>query len=98
MIICCYLLYCGRFTTADSALDYYNKKRLSLGDATIHPYQKKYLNYFEQLMKEKIYFPYLISIVEVSFNKYPLRKIDALRPFIEVFCDDEKVSDQSQID
>ena len=90
VIICCYLLYCGRFTTAESALEYYNKKRLAVGEANIQPHQKRYIFYFEQMMKEKIYFPYLISIVDISFNKYPLRKVDAIRPFIEIW-QDEKV-------
>jgi len=30
-VICCYLLYCGRFKRPDQALDFYMKKRFRKG-------------------------------------------------------------------
>ena len=88
-VICCYLLYCGRLDSAEAAFEYYNKKRLAVGDACIQPSQKRYIYYFEQAMKEKIYFPYLISIVDVALSKYPLKKADAIKPYIEIWVDDK---------
>ena len=86
-IICCYMLFCGRFDNADSAFDYYSKKRFSVGDGVTQPSQKRYVYYFEKLLKEKILFPYLISIRDVLINKFPNNQSDALRPYMEIYLE-----------
>jgi phosphatidylinositol-3,4,5-trisphosphate 3-phosphatase/dual-specificity protein phosphatase PTEN len=86
-IICCYLLFCGRFEKADDAFDYYSKKRFSKGDGVTQPSQKRYVYYFERLLKEKIFFPYFISITDISVNKFPHNKDDALRPYMEIYLE-----------
>ena len=94
-IICCYMLFCGmkshniigRFENADSAFDYYSKKRFRTGDGVTQPSQKRYVYYFEKLLKEKILFPLLINISDISINKFPNNQSDALRPFMEIYLE-----------
>mmetsp|Transcript_2597 Transcript_2597/g.2225 ORF Transcript_2597/g.2225 Transcript_2597/m.2225 type:complete len:170 (+) Transcript_2597:57-566(+) len=36
-IICCYMMYCGRFDSSDKALEYYKKRRFEKGGGVTQP-------------------------------------------------------------
>lgn len=42
-LICCYLLFSGRFTKLQDALDYYSLKRLKVGKGVTNPSQIRYV-------------------------------------------------------
>lgn len=101
-IICCYLLFCGRrlvtlgrFDDANKAFDYYSKKRFSKGEGVTQPAQKRYVQYFEKLCKEHIYFPLVIGITNIAINKFPSNEItDVITPYFEIYLQNsDKVVD-----
>ncbi|CAD8055079.1 unnamed protein product [Paramecium sonneborni] len=68
-VICCYLLYSGRFNNVSDVLNYYGKKRFyGEGLSVNQPCQIKYINYFNDLLNmDKRIFPNLIQIKSISF-------------------------------
>jgi len=94
-IICCYLLFCGRFDDVDDAFDYYSKKRFSKGEGVTQPAQKRYVYYFERLLREHMYFPLVIGISSISINKFPQKEFlnEVFKPYFEIYLqNDEKMT------
>jgi phosphatidylinositol-3,4,5-trisphosphate 3-phosphatase/dual-specificity protein phosphatase PTEN len=52
--ICCLLLYLGIFDTADECMKYYGLMRVGAEKGVTIPSQKRYVNYFEQILKNNI--------------------------------------------
>ena len=46
VMICCYVVFCGRFTTADAAMQYYGIARTKNGKGVTIPSQQRYVQYF----------------------------------------------------
>lgn len=93
-IICCYLIFCGRFKDANDTFEYYSKKRFSKGEGITQPAQKRYVYYFEKLLREHIYFPLVIGISNISINRFPNKEFDndVFKPYFEIYLqNDEKV-------
>ena len=68
-IVCSYLLYIKKFNETKDAFDYYSLKRLYKGEGISQPNQKRYINYFHNiLLKEKIYFPMRIRIISFELK------------------------------
>jgi len=87
-IICCYLLFSGRFLSADDAFDYYSKKRFDIGEGVTQPSQRRYVYYFERLIKERIHFPLVRSIVSITVKNPPQKLLNGtLKPFFEIYLD-----------
>jgi phosphatidylinositol-3,4,5-trisphosphate 3-phosphatase and dual-specificity protein phosphatase PTEN len=84
-VICCYLLFSRRFEDPEEVLQYYSKKRFNLGEGVTQPSQKRYVYYFAQLLKEKIYFPLVRSIKAISINKFVSKNSDSLKPYFEIY-------------
>ena len=85
-IICCYLLFSGRFDSVDDAFDYYSKKRFDLGEGVTQPSQKRYVIYFANLLKQQIHFPLVRSITSIIVNKPPPNLIEGtLKPYFEIY-------------
>lgn len=59
--ICCYLLYCGRFSNAEDVLLYYAKKRFLKGNGVTQPSQRRYVAYFERYHLSLAYLPTIIT-------------------------------------
>jgi phosphatidylinositol-3,4,5-trisphosphate 3-phosphatase/dual-specificity protein phosphatase PTEN len=92
-IICCYLLFCGRFDNAEEAFKYYSLKRFSKGEGVTQPSQRRYVMYFEKLLKEKYYFPLYRKIKGIYLNRLPIGYEKSLRPFYELYLKNgEKVN------
>ncbi len=87
-VICCYLLFTGRFKKANDAFNYYSSKRFSKGEGVTQPSQRRYVYYFEKLLNEKIYFPLVRTITSITMNKIPFVKNDGyIKTYFEVFID-----------
>ena len=56
-MICCLLLYMNTFNTAAECLQYYGMMRAENGKGVTIPSQIRYVNYFEQILKEKMPHP-----------------------------------------
>jgi phosphatidylinositol-3,4,5-trisphosphate 3-phosphatase/dual-specificity protein phosphatase PTEN len=84
-IICCYLLFSGRFQNPEEVLEYYSKKRFNVGEGVTQPSQKRYVYYFAYLLKEKIYFPLVRTIKAITINKIPSKSEGTIRPYFEIY-------------
>jgi phosphatidylinositol-3,4,5-trisphosphate 3-phosphatase/dual-specificity protein phosphatase PTEN len=85
-VICCYLLFSGRFDNVEDAFDYYSKKRFNAGEGVTQPSQKRYVYYFYQLLQETIYFPLVRTIKAIYINKMPNKNSEGtIRPFFEIY-------------
>ena len=62
LIIACYLLYKNIFKESEEALNYFNKKRCIDNSCVKNPTQRKYMNYYQLFIKEKLY--------DVDYNFY----------------------------
>lgn len=57
------------------------------------PSQRRYVFYFAQLLKEKIYFPLVRTIKAITVNKLNTSNSDAIRPYFEIyFGNGDKIS------
>jgi phosphatidylinositol-3,4,5-trisphosphate 3-phosphatase/dual-specificity protein phosphatase PTEN len=84
-IICCYLLFSKRFDDAEEAMQYYSKKRFSTGEGVTQPSQKRYVHYFAQLLKEKIYFPLVRTLKAISVHKLIKKNSETIKPYFEIY-------------
>ena len=72
--ICCLLLYLGLFDSADECMKYYGLMRVNAEKGVTVPSQKRYVNYFEQIIKNKMETPIKyksICIIELKMNTIP---------------------------
>lgn len=85
-VICCYLLYTGRFKTPDEAFTYYSMKRFYKGEGVTQPSQRRYVEYFYTLLcKQKRFFPYKIKIKSIEIKNFD--KTNKNDQYISPFCD-----------
>ena len=66
-MICCLLLYMNTFNTAAECLQYYGMMRAENGKGVTIPSQIRYVNYFEQILKEKM--PHPIVFIKKIITK-----------------------------
>ena len=96
-VICCYLLFTGRFNSPDDAFVYYSKKRFNSGEGVTQPTQKMYVRYFYRMLKEKIYFPYIRSIKSITLKHVSKNSKGTLVPYFEFYLKNgEKISFSSK--
>jgi len=74
-IICCYLLFSGKFQKAEDTFNYYSSKRFSSGEGVTQPSQRRYVFYFEKLLREKIYFPLVRTLTSISITQFQSYKM-----------------------
>ena len=67
-MICCLLMYMNIFETAKEALYYYGIMRVENAKGVTIPSQIRYINYFEQIIKEKMPHP-------IKFKKKLIKKV-----------------------
>ena len=84
-VICCYLLYSGRFTNVEDAFYYYSKKRFIKGEGVTQPSQRRYVNYFYKILTDKKYFPYCRQISSITLFNFDKNDING--KFISPFCE-----------
>ena len=85
-VICCYLLYSGRFKNPDEAFTYYSLKRFYKGEGITQPRQRRYVEYFYGLLtKNKRYFPLRIKINSILIKNFD--KTNRIGQYISPYCD-----------
>ena len=81
-LICCYLLFSGKFKEVKDAFDYYSLKRFSEGNGLTHASQKRYVEYFYKILNAK-YYPIpairILKKIEISCS--------AFDKFNSIICD-----------
>lgn len=94
-VICCYLIYSGRFSTPEEALKYYSQKRFGTDDLGVtQPSQVRYILYFYQIFKEKFLSPTVKYIDSIILNGVPnFNANGSCKPIIEFISvkNDQKV-------
>lgn len=84
-LICCYLLFSGRFTKLQDALDYYSLKRLKVGKGVTNPSQIRYVRYFDELLKhKKYYFPYRRKLTQILISIVPYDYMTSIAPYYKI--------------
>ncbi|CAD8205289.1 unnamed protein product [Paramecium octaurelia] len=87
-IICCYLLYTGKFKCVKDVLYYYGKKRFEKeGLGVNQPCQVKYVEYFHTLLTtDQVIYPTVVTIKSITFQgKAPaFRMSGGCKPYMEV--------------
>ena len=65
-VVSCYLLYSGKFENCEDSFIYYSSKRLFKGEGITQKNQRRYVQYFKNILYEKKkYFPFRIKIKSI---------------------------------
>lgn len=84
-LICCYLLFSGKFKETKDAFDYYSLKRFNKGFGVTHASQKRYVNYFFDIIsKRTIPTPRVRHIDKIDITCYPFNTDTKLIPIIDI--------------
>ena len=83
-LICCYLLYTGRFSDPEAALSYYKYKRFSSGGGVTQPSQVRYVHYFSQVLQGFIKSPNILQLRCVRVLTAPHMSNNSCRPVFEI--------------
>ena len=84
-LICCYLLFSGRFKNLNDAFDYYSLKRFDKGLGVSHASQKRYVGYFFDIItKHAIPLPRLRFITRVEITCYPFYSGSTFKPMWDI--------------
>jgi phosphatidylinositol-3,4,5-trisphosphate 3-phosphatase and dual-specificity protein phosphatase PTEN len=97
-LICCYLLYSGRFTTAFSALSYYQHKRFKEGGGVTQPSQVRYVSYFADIITGKTRSPLVLKPISMHFRTAPHMNGDHCTPIVELYYNDRIIYSSKQRD
>jgi phosphatidylinositol-3,4,5-trisphosphate 3-phosphatase and dual-specificity protein phosphatase PTEN len=95
-LICCYMIFCGRFSDADSALAYYRSKRFKEGGGVTQPSQVRYIKYFTEILHGKVKSPLVVWPRLVQLRTSPHIKKNSCRPVFEVYYNDHIVYSNKQ--
>ncbi|XP_018909981.1 phosphatidylinositol 3,4,5-trisphosphate 3-phosphatase and dual-specificity protein phosphatase PTEN isoform X2 [Bemisia tabaci] len=72
VMVCCYMLYCQQFKTAQEALSFYGQKRTTDTKGVTIPSQRRYVGYFASLVNEGLtYKPVTMFIREIIIQPLP---------------------------
>ena len=97
-LICCYLLFCGKFSNPNDAFDYYSLKRFNSGLGVTNPSQKRYVNYFYDLISKKFtfYFPNVKIIKKIMINNTPYSEYKILYPKYYIYHCNKKIHSMNE--
>ena len=84
-LICCYLLFCGRVGCAEEAMKVYRVQRFSEGGGVTQPSQKRYIHYFEQVLKGRVRQPLRLLFSKVILKTAPHMSSDTSRPYLKIY-------------
>lgn len=97
-LICCYMIYCGKFSDAESALLYYKAKRFKEGGGVTQPSQVRYVKYFVDILHGRVKSPLVIKPLSVQVRTSPHVKNNSCKPIFEIFYKDRLVYSNKQVD
>jgi len=90
-LICCYLMFCGRFTDPTLALEYYRVQRFTRGGGVTQPSQRRYVYYFWKVLCGEVKGPLLKLFSKVIFHTAPHMKNHTCRPFLTISYNDVEI-------
>lgn len=100
-LICCFLLFSGRFANPTDAMDYYRLRRFSLGGGVTHPSQQRYIHYFHQVLTAHIKSPSLKVLKSVTLTTFPHYSLSghghSSRPFMQIYLDGRAVYNSKEL-
>mmetsp|Transcript_18548 Transcript_18548/g.33503 ORF Transcript_18548/g.33503 Transcript_18548/m.33503 type:complete len:405 (-) Transcript_18548:41-1255(-) len=91
-LICCYLLFSGRFASADQALLYYKRRRFTEecdNGGVSQPSQMRYVHYFYETLSCRFKYPTLKILKKVTFQRAPHFSGNTCVPFMKLFKQDK---------
>ncbi len=72
VMVCCYLLHSGRFSTAEEVLSFYGKQRTIDHKGVTIPSQRRYISYYAGLVREQlVYEPVKLSLRSLVIDPVP---------------------------
>jgi len=94
-IIVCYLLYCGRFSTSENALEYYKRKRFRKDGGVTQPSQIRAVKYFERVLNSylslnKVIDPVVAQAESITIHGVPDFSSGTFRPAFKIYAVREK--------
>lgn len=92
LIICCYLMFAGTCSNSDEALHYYGVKRTIDGKGVTIASQKRYIRYYERVLKEMggVIPPIKhLIMTRIRIISYPKKELVPGDPFITIEIDDK---------
>jgi hypothetical protein len=82
-VISSVLLYGGYFSKADIALDFYARKRFVDSSGVTQPSQRRYVNYIEDIYKQKVLSPGVRELKKVVIYTKP--HVSSFKPNFEIY-------------
>lgn len=67
-LICCYMIFCGRFESPEQALEYYKMKRFHKGGGVTQPSQVRYISYFASILSSQIKSPLIVQLDKINIK------------------------------
>lgn len=84
-LICCYLLFSGKFKNPLDAFDYYSLKRFNRGFGVTHASQKRYVNYFFSIISQRtIPLPKIRFINKMEITCFPFYEGGSFHPMLDI--------------
>lgn len=90
-LICCYMIFCGKFTNYLEAANYYKLKRFSSGGGVTQPSQLRYIKYFSEVIQNNIKYPQIVSISRISTKTSPHYSGDSCKLIFTIHENDKLV-------
>lgn len=84
-LVCCYLMFSGRFSRSDQAMSYYQKKR---GTGVTHPSQIRYVEYFQKILfgfPDVVFWPKIKEIQEIILHRVPQFGGGGCKPCVDIY-------------
>lgn len=83
-IICCLMLFFGLFNNINDAFNYYSIKRFKFGEGVSQPSQKRYVEFFNNILNSDSYFPKRVILKEILLCNPSMKDRKFLKPYIEI--------------
>lgn len=87
-LICCYMLFCGRFQDPIQALKYYKSKRFSKGGGVTQPSQIRYVMYFNDICLGRVKGPLIRELLRVHLRTIPHMSNNSSKLIFEIKADE----------
>ena len=91
-LICSFLLYSKCFTNTQDAFDYYSLKRFKKGHGLTHASQRRYVNYFFQVLQSDKYpIPIVRKLKCIKINLVPYQNITHIVPEYYIYINSNEL-------
>ena len=87
-VIASVLVFCGYFSSADVALDFYGRKRFNDRTGVTQPAQRRYVSYLEDVYKLKVLSPAPKQLTKMVIHTRP--NISKFKPYFDIRPSDAK--------